>query len=249
MGLSLALHGLAVVLLLAAGAAGSSTSGETALLIELALAPAADAPIRETESASRQQPTQQETAEAVETGREQAAHEATTEPVEPAPQQTAAIELAPAQEPPPVDVSQLKRESTKSKRATAEHLRAAKAPAQSSSPKSDFGSATSAQQAAAGFLTAAPIVWEGKPRYRHPPTPAVYPSRAIELGQQGEVLVRVHLDAGGGAVEILIHRSSGSELLDRAAVTAVRQWQFLPAMRDGHPVAAWVEIPVRFQLR
>jgi protein TonB len=38
-------------------------------------------------------------------------------------------------------------------------------------------------------------------------------------------------------------------MLDRAAVAAVRGWHFLPAVRDGRPVSAWVEIPVRFHLR
>src|SRR5262249_36851313 len=152
---------------------------------------------------------------------------------------------------PPLDASELKRAAPSKPKppAAPEQPRAAKAPAQKAPPASDFGSSTSARQAAAGFLPAAPIVWEGKARYRHPPTPAAYPPGAIELGQQGEVLVRVRLDTEGGAVEILIHRSSGSELLDRAALAAVRQWQFLPAVRDGRAVAAWVEIPVRFQLR
>jgi protein TonB len=61
--------------------------------------------------------------------------------------------------------------------------------------------------------------------------------------------VRVRLDPDGSAVEIVLFRGSGFELLDRAALTAVRGWHFLPAVRDGRPVAAWVEIPVRFHLR
>ena len=62
-------------------------------------------------------------------------------------------------------------------------------------------------------------------------------------------MVRVRLEPDGSAAEILLWRSSGHELLDRAALAAVRGWQFLPAMRDGRAVAAWVEIPVRFHLR
>ncbi|WP_428668830.1 energy transducer TonB [Reyranella sp.] len=93
------------------------------------------------------------------------------------------------------------------------------------------------------------IVWEHHPRFRTPPRPAVYPPRAIELGQQGEALVRVRLDPTGEAVEILLWRGTGHEMLDKAALAAVRGWQFLPAMREGRAVAAWVEIPVRFHLR
>jgi TonB family protein len=34
--------------------------------------------------------------------------------------------------------------------------------------------------------------------------------------------------------------------LDEAAVTAVRQWTFKPAMAKGKPVAVWVAVPMRF---
>jgi periplasmic protein TonB len=218
--LSLGLHGLAVVLLVAAGAAGSASTSEHALLVELALAAPA-------------------TAEA-------------DEPAEVTPEREVTIELAPPEEPPPLDVSDLKPiEPPKPKPPPqAEQKRpAAKPAAPPRAVSRDFGTASEAQQAAAGFLAAPNIVWEGKPRYRHPPTPAVYPPRAIELNQQGEAVVRVRLDADGAAVEIVLFRGSGFELLDRAALAAVRGWHFLPAVRDGRPVAAWVEIPVRFHLR
>jgi protein TonB len=233
MALSLGLHGLAVLLLFAAGAAGSASTSEQALLVELALAaPEAD----------------------------DTANEATPSPAQPTPQPSPqppsepaiAIELAPPEEPPPLDVSDLKPvEPPKPKPPPKPEQQrpAAKPAAPKRAPSHDFGTAAEAQQAAAGFLAAPAIVWEGKPRYRHPPTPAVYPPRAIELNQQGEAVVRVRLDPDGSAVEIVLFRGSGFELLDRAALAAVRGWHFLPAVRDGKPVAAWVEIPVRFHLR
>ena len=162
------------------------------------------------------------------------------------------IELVPSPEPPPVDVSELKpveppkpppKPQQPQKQQASPKARPKAAPAQ------NFGSAGAAQQAAAGFLPTPAIVWEGKPRYRYPPTPAAYPPRAIELNQQGEVLLRVRLDPAGNAVEIVVHRPSGYQMLDRAAVAAAKSWHFLPAMRDGRPVPAWVEIPVRFHLR
>jgi protein TonB len=235
MALSLGLHGLAVLLLFAAGAAGSASTSEQALLVELALAAPAAAEADDT------------------------AAEATPSPAQPTPQpspqstseQAIAIELAPPEEPPPLDVSDLKPvEPPKPKPPPKPEQQrpAAKPAAPKRAPSHDFGTAAEAQQAA-GFLAAPAIVWEGKPRYRHPPTPAVYPPRAIELNQQGEAVVRVRLDPDGSAVEIVLFRGSGFELLDRAALAAVRGWHFLPAVRDGKPVAAWVEIPVRFHLR
>lgn len=177
------------------------------------------------------------------------------------------LELAPAPEPPPVDSAELKPAEAKpvppepvppkptpAPKAARPQPATRPTPARpqavaARSPSQDFGSGSDARQAASGFLPTPPIVWEGKPRFRHPPTPAVYPPRAIELNQQGEVVVRVRLDHHGTAVEIVLHRPSGFSMLDRAALAAVRGWHFLPAMRDGRPVAAWVEIPVRFHLR
>ena len=42
--------------------------------------------------------------------------------------------------------------------------------------------------------------------------------------------------------------SSGFLLLDRAARDAVANWHFLPAVRDGAPVAAEMPLRVRFEL-
>jgi protein TonB len=238
MALSLVLHGAAVLLLFAAGAAGSMGSEEPALLVELALV----GPPSDKTDAS-----------------EPASDVAIEVPPaeEPPPvdfSMMKPIELAPTPEPPPIDFSELKsfeppKPPPPPKPQQPQKQQAAPQATPKASPAQNFGSAGAAQQAAAGFLPTPAVVWEGKPRYRHPPTPAVYPPRAIELNQQGEVVLRVRLDPEGTAVEILVHRPSGHQMLDRSAVAAVRSWHFLPAVRDGRPVSAWVEIPVRFHLR
>lgn len=84
--------------------------------------------------------------------------------------------------------------------------------------------------------------------YRSPPTPARYPKRARDLSQEGEVLLHVRLDNLGNAEEITVWRSSGFILLDNAALAAARRWQFEPERRNGRPVFARVQIPVRFAL-
>jgi periplasmic protein TonB len=240
MALSLALHGLAVLLLCAAGAAGSAGSEEPALLVELALvAPSSNsADTTETSDATSEMVVELPPSE------------------EPPPvdwSMLKPIELVPSPEPPPVDVSELKpveppKPPPPPRPQKPQQQPAARQASPKAEPAQNFGSAADARQAAAGFLPTT-VVWEGKPRYRHPPTPPAYPPRAVELNQQGEVVLRVRLDPQGAAVEILVHRPSGHQLLDRAAVAAVRSWHFLPAMRDGRPVSAWVEIPVRFHLR
>jgi len=34
--------------------------------------------------------------------------------------------------------------------------------------------------------------------------------------------------------------------LDEAAISAVKQWEFTPASRNGIPVGAWIDIPIDF---
>lgn len=239
MALSFALHGAAVLLLFAAGAAGSMGSEEPALLVELALA----APPSDKTDAN-------------EPASDVAIEVPPTEEPPPVDFSTMVtpIELVPSPEPPPVDFSELKpveppKPPPPPKPQQPKKQQAAPQTTPKAAPSQTLGSTGAAHQAAAGFLPLPAIVWEGKPRYRYPPTPAVYPPRAIELNQQGEVLVRVRLDPDGTAVEIVVHRPSGYQLLDRAAVAAVKSWHFLPAVRDGRAVSAWVEIPVRFHLR
>jgi protein TonB len=87
------------------------------------------------------------------------------------------------------------------------------------------------------------------PRFRVPPRPPVYPRRAIELRAQGEALIGAQLDPTGTPHEVRVLRSSGHPMLDRAALDAVGGWAFEPGRRAGQPVAARVEIPVRFTLR
>ncbi|MGO4781674.1 energy transducer TonB [Lysobacter sp. 2RAB21] len=47
-----------------------------------------------------------------------------------------------------------------------------------------------------------------------------------------------------GAVDVA--ETSGSRMLDRAAVNAVRSWRFRPAMRGGWPAADVVMVPITF---
>lgn len=264
MALSFALHGLAVLpLFLIAGTLGS-TSQEPALFVELSVAAPTvganaepdSAPAEETPSPP--EPPTPTLEAAVQPPEPPGPLEAAIPPPEPplplekiqepdvVPE--IRVDLPPPEEPPPLKVTDLKAvEPPKppppkpAPRPTAKPANVAQAAA-----APDAGNAAVTQQA-----TTAPgdaIVWEGQPRYRIPPKPAVYPKRAIELGQQGEVVVRVRLEPDGTAAEIRLWRSSGFGLLDRAALAAVHGWHFHPAMRGGRPVAAWVEIPVRFHL-
>jgi TonB family protein len=85
------------------------------------------------------------------------------------------------------------------------------------------------------------------PRYVENPKP-VYPLEAREKGYQGEVLLRVEVLSNGQVGQVEVKRSSGYEVLDESALTAVKQWKFIPARRGEVPIPVWVNIPIKFQL-
>lgn len=68
--------------------------------------------------------------------------------------------------------------------------------------------------------------------------PPVYPVEAAMNGQQGVVVVLIHVAPDGTAAGVDLVRSSGYVLLDSAARDAVLRWHFLPAVKDGQPVAS-----------
>jgi TonB family protein len=86
------------------------------------------------------------------------------------------------------------------------------------------------------------------PRYAENPKP-LYPQEAREKGYEGEVVLRVEVLSNGRVGQIEIKKSSGYELLDRSALTAVKEWKFIPAKKDDAPIPLWVNIPVKFQLQ
>lgn len=83
--------------------------------------------------------------------------------------------------------------------------------------------------------------------YLHNPKP-VYPSASRRLGEQGRVLLRVYVSAEGRAEKVEVKTSSGFQRLDQAAEDAVSRWRFVPAKRGDQAVAAWVQVPITFQL-
>jgi protein TonB len=84
--------------------------------------------------------------------------------------------------------------------------------------------------------------------YLNNPRPA-YPPIARKLGLEGVVLLRVDVSAKGTPDKIVIAQTSGTSLLDDAAIKAVQGWTFVPARRGDAPIAHPVEVPIRFQLK
>lgn len=83
--------------------------------------------------------------------------------------------------------------------------------------------------------------------YLHNPAPP-YPPMSRRLGEEGKVILRVRVSAGGMAEQVEIRTSSGSARLDESARRTVRAWKFIPAKRGGIPVESWVLVPIHFRL-
>jgi TonB family protein len=76
-------------------------------------------------------------------------------------------------------------------------------------------------------------------------TPA-YPADAKQQGVSGKVRLHVAIGADGAVQAIRV--LEGDPALVPAAVDAVRQWQYEPAVVDGAPVAVATDIDVNFTL-
>jgi len=88
----------------------------------------------------------------------------------------------------------------------------------------------------------------GYPRYAENPKPP-YPEEARRKGMEGEVVLRVEVLANGWVGQIEVKCSSGHEILDRTALSTVKQWKFIPAHKENGSIPFWVNIPIKFQLQ
>ncbi len=83
--------------------------------------------------------------------------------------------------------------------------------------------------------------------YLNNPVPQ-YPAAARRLRLQGTTTVRVLVSPEGRPKTVKLEKTSGARILDDAALDAVQHWLFVPARRGDKPIAAEVDVPVRFRL-
>ena len=76
----------------------------------------------------------------------------------------------------------------------------------------------------------------------------IYPEHAQEMGWEGKVLLKVHVQASGKPAAVTVAKSSGHQELDDAAVKAVTKWTFKPAMRGDTPTDGFVTVPITFNI-
>jgi TonB family protein len=73
---------------------------------------------------------------------------------------------------------------------------------------------------------------------------AVYPAVARALKQEGEIRLSVTTTASGQVADVVI--LTPTVLLDDAAVTAVRQWEFNPHVLNGRTYALHTHVTIKF---
>lgn len=117
-----------------------------------------------------------------------------------------------------------------------------------------------APAAAAPVSTTAAVPAQGKPAATAPitdmdaeplagnPLPE-YPDAVLEAGIEGDLIARLQIDSSGQvlAVSIVAHEGAQDPRLDDAAISALSQWRFHPAMRDGQAAPSVVQVPVEFR--
>lgn len=83
--------------------------------------------------------------------------------------------------------------------------------------------------------------------YLRNPPPA-YPRLLLRRGVEGEVLVRAQVQNDGHCSQVRLKESSGYRQFDEAALSAVRDWRFIPAHQGDETVVAWVDVPIEFRI-
>jgi protein TonB len=75
----------------------------------------------------------------------------------------------------------------------------------------------------------------------------VYPALAQSVRKEGTVILEAVINERGEVSQVRVLRSI--ELLDGAAMDAVRQWRFTPTLLNGQPVPVVMTVTVSFQLK
>jgi periplasmic protein TonB len=79
--------------------------------------------------------------------------------------------------------------------------------------------------------------------------PPAYPLDSRRRKEEGTVVLTVLLDTQGRVSDVAIAQSSGSDRLDHAALTAVKDWRWSPVMKNGAPVMVQGRVKIPFILK
>ena len=73
-----------------------------------------------------------------------------------------------------------------------------------------------------------------------------YPRQALTLRREGAVVTRATVSANGQVSQVKV--LSGDPILAQAAIDAIRQWHYHPALLNGVPTQSETDITLNFKL-
>ena len=115
--------------------------------------------------------------------------------------------------------------------------------------ESQTGSTLPTQQASRNLLDTGNAAVDDKPRPVAGNPKPHYPLLARNQGIEGRVVVNVLISVQGTVKTIGVGQSSGSRLLDKAAVQAVKKWRFHPVLHNGKAIPSSESVPIVFKLK
>jgi protein TonB len=74
----------------------------------------------------------------------------------------------------------------------------------------------------------------------------IYPDVAVAAHIRGVVILEANVDREGRVVDVKVLRTA-NRLLDDAAITAVRQWQYRPLILNGSPEPFVLTVVLTFE--
>ena len=116
-------------------------------------------------------------------------------------------------------------------------------------PESQTASTLPTQQASRNLLDTGNAAVDYKPRPVAGNPKPHYPLLARNQGIEGRVVVNVLISVQGTVKTIGVGQSSGSRLLDKAAVQAVKKWRFHPVLHNGKAIPSSETVPIIFKLK
>jgi periplasmic protein TonB len=75
-----------------------------------------------------------------------------------------------------------------------------------------------------------------------------YPGESLKAKESGTVVMNICISPAGKVDSVELARSSGFPRLDQVALGIASEYQFQPATRHGHPVAACVPYRIVFKV-
>lgn len=76
----------------------------------------------------------------------------------------------------------------------------------------------------------------------------VYPEIARKASVEGLVILHLQIDEKGEIRRVRVMKSLGLDVMDKAAIDAVKAVKWNPAMQRDMPIMVWYAVPIRFDL-